>query len=138
MAILTVRGRLGGLLTRLLTPIGSLLGVVTSIRVGLVVVAIIVMGHRVAPLINGGTRVWVKHHGRPLMVGRGLGRTPLGPPGGLLGPFHPTTRALVGKTDGLGLSPGPPLGRRVRLGNVEGLWVHWVGGTLGRAPAGLG
>lgn len=104
---------IGSLLGVAITSIGSLLGVtITPIRRWLVIVSIVVMWHGVSPLVYWSTGVRVKHH-RPL--GWGLGSTPLGPSWGLLGPLNSPTRTLMGETDGLWLTPCPPLRRRVRL-----------------------
>lgn len=97
----------------------------------LAVVAVVVMGDGVAPLVDGRPGVRIVHHGWSLR--RWLRCSPLSSAWRLLRPFYPSPRSLVSEGDGLRLPPRPPLRwRMIGLGDVERLGIHRIGPLLGR------
>ena len=86
----------------------------------LLIVTIVML--RYTPLFNGSASVRIIHHWRSL---RG---SPLSPTLRLMlwRPFNTPTRPLMGKTDGLRLTPSPSLWRRIRLTDIEWLRIHGI------------
>ena len=85
----------------------------------LLIITIVILWY--TPLVNRSTRVWITHHWRSLRS------SPLSPTLRLLWrPFNTSTWNLMGKTDGLGLTPSSSLRWSIRLTDIEGLRIHGI------------